>query len=147
MKHIKLFEEFSKNLNEAELKPGRDENIASAIIAYFYAVDGTPEAEDVRALGEKPIRSDMNPSSMQSINLGGWAKDGVKKLSGASRVPSDVMLGNAITLVANNGKKYYFDDVEFVEGDKTIINNTGKMGFREFVDTLVKLGVIEKPKY
>ena len=44
MKHVKLFEQF---LNEATLKEGRDEALANAILAYFYAVAGTPEGDAV----------------------------------------------------------------------------------------------------
>lgn len=144
MKHIKLFEQF---LNEAKLKPGRDEPIAKAIIAYFYAVEGTSEGDVVRGMGEHPIRSDINPKDNEMIGLGGWAKDAVKAISGARRVPGNVMLGTVVTLAADNGKSYYFDGTEFVEGDKTIVKNVHKIGFREFVDALVKKGVIEAPKY
>ena len=45
MKHLQLFEQF---LNEAKLKAGRDEALANAILAYFYAVEGTPEGDDVQ---------------------------------------------------------------------------------------------------
>lgn len=144
MEHVKLFEQF---VNEAKLKAGRDEPIAKAIVAYFYAVEDTPEGDALRKKRQHPIRSDINPKHNEMIGLGGWAKDGVKAISGARRVPGKVMLGQVITLAADNGKSYYFDGVEFVEGDKTIIRRTDKMGFREFVDALVKQGVIEAPKY
>lgn len=134
-------------VNEAKLKPGRDEPIAKAIIAYFYAVEDTPEGDVVRNLRQHPIRSDINPKNHEMLDLGGWAKDAVRAISGARRVPGNVMLSNVIALAANNGKSYYFDGVDFVEGDKTIISRTDKMGFREFVDTLVKQGVVEAPKY
>lgn len=144
MKHIKLFEQF---VNEAKLKPGRDEPIAKAIIAYFYAVEGTPEGDAIDKMRQHPIRSDINPKNNEMLGLGGWAKDAVRAISGARRIPSNVMLGDVVTLAADNGKSYYFDGVDFVEGDKTIISRTDKMGFREFVDTLVKQGVVEAPKY
>lgn len=147
MKHIKLFEQFSETLNEAQLKVGRDEPIAKAIIAYFYAVEGTPDGDAVRAMRLNPNRGDINPKQAQALGLSGWAKEGVKAMSGGMRVPSDVSISNAITLAADNGKSYYFDDTDFVEGDKTIVRNTHKIGFREFVEALVKLGVIEAPKY
>lgn len=142
MKHIKLFEQF---LNEATLKEGRDEALANAILAYFYAVEGTPEGDAVQALPGNPIRSD-NPVSEQD-GLSGWGKDVVKDLSGARRCPSDFMMGNVVTIAANNGNSYYFDDSEFVEGDKTIIKGTNKMKYREFIDELIKLKIIETPKY
>ena len=144
MKRIQLFEQF---INEAKLKAGRDEPIAKAIIAYFYAVEGTPEGDVVRGMGQNPIRSDVSPKSEEMMQFSGWTKDGVRALSGARRIPSSVMLGNVVALAADNGKSYYFDDADFVEGDKTIVRNTHKIGFREFVDELVKLGVIEAPKY
>lgn len=139
--------ETKTTINEAELRVGRDEPIARAIIAYFYAVEGTPEGDAIRAMRLNPVRSEINPKQAQAQGLGGWAKDGVKAMSGGMRVPSDVSISNAITLAADNGKSYYFDDTDFVEGDETIVRNTHKIGFREFVDALVKLGVIEAPKY
>lgn len=139
MKHIKLFEQF---LNEATLKEGRDEALANAILAYFYAVEGTPEGDAVRG---NPIRSD-NPVSEQD-GLSGWGKDVVKDLSGARRCPSDFMMGNVVTIAANNGNSYYFDGSDFVEGDKTIISRIDKMKYREFIGELIKLKIIETPKY
>jgi len=110
MKHLKLFEQF---LNEARLKEGRDEALANAILAYFYAVEGTPEGDAVQALPGNPIRS--NGSVHEQDGLSAWGKDVVKSLSGARRCPSDFMMGNVITIAANNGNSYYFDGSDFVE--------------------------------
>ena len=142
MRHIKLFEQF---LNEARLKEGRDEALANAILAYFYAVAGTPEGDAVQALPGNPIRSDSQVG--EQGGLSGWGKDVVKDLSGARRCPSDFMMGNVISIAANNGNSYYFDGGEFVEGDKTIIRGTNKMKYREFIGELIKLKIIETPKY
>ena len=139
MKHIKLFEQF---LNEATLKEGRDEALANAILAYFYAVEGTPEGDAVRG---NPIRYDGEVG--EQAGLSGWGKDVVKDLSGARRCPSDFMIGNVVTIAANNGNSYYFDGSDFVEGDKTIISRIDKMKYREFIGELIKLKIIETPKY
>jgi len=137
----------SKSLNEAVLKSGSDEAMANAIIAYFYAVDGTPEGKRLFSMRLNPVRSDINPKNNEMLSLNAWAKDGIKAISGVKRVPSEVMLGNVVAIAANNGKSYYFDGSDFVEEDKTIIPNTNRIGFREFVDELVKQGVIAAPKY
>ena len=142
MRHIKLFEQF---LNEATLKEGRDEALANAILAYFYAVEGTPEGDAVRALPGNPIRSDSSVGEQDGLSA--WGKDVVKDLSGARRCPSDFMMGNVVTIAANNGNSYYFDGSDFVEGDKTIISRIDKMKYREFIDKLIKLKIIETPKY
>ena len=142
MKHVKLFEQF---LNEATLKEGRDEALANAILAYFYAVEGTPEGDAVRALPGNPIRSDMSVGEQDGLS--GWGKAVVKDISKARRVPSDFMMGNVITIAANNGKSYYFDGSDFVEGDKTIISGINKMKYREFIAELIKLKIIETPTY
>lgn len=142
MKHIKLFEQF---INEATLKPGKDEDLAKGIIAYFYAPEGTPEAEELFSKGLNPLRGDSEPQ--QQEGLSGWGKDAVRALSGARRIPSDFMLGNVISIAADNGQTYYFDGGDFVEGDKTIIKGAMKMTMREFLEELIKLEVIEKPTY
>ena len=142
MKHVKLFEQF---LNEATLKEGRDEALANAILAYFYAVAGTPEGDAVQALPGNPIRSDGQVGEQDGLSA--WGKAVVKDLSGARRVPSDFMMGNVVTIAANNGNSYYFDGSDFVEGDKTIISRIDKMKYREFVGELIKLKIIETPKY
>jgi len=147
MKFTKTFESFTNELNEAKLKPGRDEPIAKAIIAYFYAVNGTPEGDAIRAMGQNPIRSDVKPKNQEMMELSGWTKDAVKALANVRRLPGKARLGTVVTLAADNGKSYYVDGVEFVEDDTTIINRIDKIGFREFVDALVKKGVIEAPKY
>tara|TARA_R110002074_G_scaffold26102_8_gene77052 strand:+ start:1400 stop:1828 length:429 start_codon:yes stop_codon:yes gene_type:complete len=142
MKKVKLFEDF---INEGTLKAGRDEELGNAILAYFYAVEGTPEGDAVRALPGNPIRSD-EPVGEQD-GLSGWGKAVVKDISKARRVPSDFMMGNVVTIAANNGNSYYFDGSDFVEGDKTIISRIDKMKKREFIDELIKLKIIETPKY
>ena len=142
MKHLQLFEQF---LNEAKLKAGRDEALANAILAYFYAVEGTPEGDDVRALPGNPIRSDEQVG--EQGGLSGWGKDVVKDLSGARRCPSDFMMSNVIEIAANNGNSYYFDGSDFVEGDKTIISRIDKMKYREFIAELIKLKIIKTPTY
>ena len=142
MKKVKLFEDF---INEGTLKAGRDEELGNAILAYFYAVEGTPEGDAVRALPGNPIRS--NEPVGEQDGLSGWGKAVVKDISKARRVPSDFMMGNVVTIAANNGKSYYFDGSDFVEGDKTIISRIDKMKKREFIDELIKLKIIETPKY
>lgn len=142
MKHLQLFEQF---LNEAKLKAGRDEALANAILAYFYAVDGTPEGDAVQALPGNPIRYDGDVG--EQAGLSAWGKDVVKDLSGARRCPSDFMMGDVITIAANNGNSYYFDGSDFVEGDKTIISGINKMKYREFIAELIKLKIIETPTY
>jgi hypothetical protein len=57
------------------------------------------------------------------------------------------MMGDVITIAANNGNSYYFDGSDFVEGDKTIISRIDKIKKREFIDELIKLKIIETPKY
>tara|TARA_B110000444_G_scaffold256503_2_gene292975 strand:+ start:1042 stop:1470 length:429 start_codon:yes stop_codon:yes gene_type:complete len=142
MKKVKLFEDF---INEGTLKAGRDEELGNAILAYFYAVEGTPEGDAVRALPGNPIRS--NEPVGEQDGLSGFGKAVVKDISKARRVPSDFMMGNVVTIAANNGKSYYFDGSDFVEGDKTIISRIDKMKKREFIDELIKLKIIETPKY
>jgi hypothetical protein len=142
MKKVKLFEDF---INEGTLKAGRDEELANAILAYFYAVEGTPEGDSVRALPGNPIRYDGQIGEQDGLS--GWGKAVVKDISKARRVPSDFMMGNVVTIAANNGKSYYFDGSDFVEGDKTIISRIDKMKKREFIDELIKLKIIETPKY
>ena len=142
MKKVKLFEDF---INEGTLKAGRDEELGNAILAYFYAVEGTPEGDAVRALPGNPIRSDGSVGEQDGLS--GWGKAVVKDISKARRVPSDFMMGNVVTIAANNGNSYYFDGSDFVEGDKTIISGIHKMKYREFIDKLIKLKIIETPKY
>jgi hypothetical protein len=102
MKHVKLFEQF---LNEGTLKEGRDEALANAILAYFYAVAGTPEGDAVQALPGNAIRYDGDVAEQDGLNAFGKAV--VKDLSLARRVPSDFMMGNVVTIAANNGKSYF----------------------------------------
>ena len=142
MKKVKLFEDF---INEGTLKAGRDEELGNAILAYFYAVDGTPEGDAVRALPGNPIRYDGSVGEQDGLS--GFGKAVVKDISKARRVPSDFMMGNVVTIAANNGNSYYFDGSDFVEGDKTIISGIHKMKYREFIDKLIKLKIIETPKY
>ena len=147
----RLFYPFNESLvneslvNEAKLKEGRDEALANAILAYFYAVDGTPEGDAVQALPGNPIRYDGDVG--EQAGLSAWGKDVVKDLSGARRCPSDFMMGDVITIAANNGNSYYFDGSDFVEGDKTIISGINKMKYREFIAELIKLKIIETPTY
>ena len=141
MKHIKLYEEF---INES-LKAGRDEPIARAIIAYRYAVEGSGREKAIFDMGLNPERSDSNPDQMEYLS--GWGKDVIKALSGARRVPSKYMTGTVITLAADNGNSYYFDGGDLVEGDKTIVRNALKLTWTQLIDELIKLKVIEEPKY
>jgi hypothetical protein len=141
MKNVKLFEQF---INEG-LKAGRDEALARAILAYEYAPEGSGREDAIRALGLHPSTYDGNPDN--TIYFSAWGKDVIKRLSGARRAPSNVMLGEVVTLAADNGNSYYFDGVDFVEGSKTIIRNAMKMKMTEFIDELIKLKVIETPKY
>jgi len=146
MKHVRLFEQFTETLNE-KLKAGRDEALARAILAYYYAPEGSGREDAIRELGPgiHPIKYDGNPQNQLSFS--NWTKDAIKRLSGARRAPGKVMLGEVVTLAADNGKLYYFDDVSFVEGDKTIISGAMKMKMTEFIDELIKLKVIDTPKY
>lgn len=141
MKNLKLFEEF---LNEG-LKAGRDEPIAKAIIAYRYAVEGSGREQALFDMGLHPSRSDSNPDQMEYLSA--WGKDVIKALSGARRIPSKYMTGTVITLAADNGNSYYFDGGDLVEGSKTIIPNALKMTWTELIDKLIKLKIIETPKY
>ena len=92
-----------------------------------------------------PIRYDGSVSEQDGLSA--WGKDVVKDLSGARRCPSDFMMGDVITIAANNGNSYYFDGSDFVEGDKTIISGIKKMKYREFIAELIKLKIIETPTY
>jgi len=139
MKHVKLFEQF---LNEGTLKEGRDKDLANAILAYFYAPEGTPEAKEIVG---NPLRTDINVK--QQDGLSGWGKDVVRALSKARRIPSDFLIGDVIEVAADNGKSYYFDDVDLVEGDKTIISGALKLKYRAFIEELIKQGVIQTPIY
>ena len=141
MKHIKLYEEF---INES-LKAGRDEPIARAIIAYRYAVEGSGREQAIFDMGLNPERSDSNPDQMEYLS--GWGKDAVRALSGARRIPSKYMTGTVITLAADNGNSYYFDGNDLVEDDKTIVRNALKLTWTQLIDELIKLKVIEEPKY
>jgi hypothetical protein len=141
MKHVKLYEEF---INEG-LKAGRDEPIAKAIIAYFYAVEGGDHADELRSMGLNPERFDSNPKEQEYLS--GWGKDAVRALSGARRIPSKFMTGTAIALAADNGNSYYFDGGDFVEGDKTIISNAMKLTWTQFIDELISMNIIEAPTY
>tara|TARA_R110000822_G_C14957743_1_gene455796 strand:+ start:96 stop:485 length:390 start_codon:yes stop_codon:yes gene_type:complete len=123
----------------------RNEALASAILAYFYAVEGTPEGDAIHAKRLEPLRSDGQVGEQGGLTELG--KDIVKELSGAKRIPRDFMIGDIVTIAANNGKPYYFDDSDFVEGDKTIITGTHKMKYREFIGELIKLKIIETPTY
>ena len=141
MKYVKLYEEF---INEG-LKKGRDEELAKGMIAYWYAPEGSGREKALFDMGLNPTRTDSNPDNV--IYFSAWGKDAVKALSGARRAPGNVMLGEVITLVADNGKSYYFDGVDFIEGSKTLIPDAMKMTMTEFIDELIKLKVIEEPKY
>lgn len=142
MKHVKLFEQF---VNEGKLKPGRDQDLAKGIIAYFYAPEGTEEANKVADKGLNPRRTDSKVQQMEGLS--GWGKDAVKELSGARRVPSDFMVGNLISVAADNGQTYYFDGGDFVQGSETIISGATNMTLRIFLEELIKQGVIEEPTY
>lgn len=136
--------EESKSINEAVLKTGRDEALANAIIAYFYAVDGTPEGDELISMRLNPVRSDIGTSELHKIV--GWGKNAIKALSGAARVPGDFILPNVISVAS--GKEFYFADNDLVGPDgKNLIMGLNKMSFRDFVDELVKQGVISAPKY
>lgn len=133
-----------KSLNEAVLKPGRDEALANAIIAYFYAVDGTPEGDKLFSMRLNPVRSDIGNRELHKIV--GWGKDAIKKLSGVTRVPGDFILPNVISVASGN--EFYFADNDLVGPDgKNLIMGLNKMSFRNLIDELVKQGVISAPKY
>jgi hypothetical protein len=143
MKHLKLFEQFT-SLNEQKLKVGRDEPLAKAILAYKYAPEGSENGDRLLAMGLHPSY-DFQVRQVYQIN--GWAKDAIKVLSGGMRIPSDVSIGTVVALAAGNGKSYYFDDVDFVEGDKTIVPDTHKLTMSQFIGKLIKQGIIEEPTY
>ena len=84
----------------------RNEALASAILAYFYAVEGTPEGDAIHAKRLEPLRSDGQVGEQGGLTELG--KDIVKELSGAKRIPRDFMIGDIVTIAANNGKPYYF---------------------------------------
>lgn len=144
MKHVKLFEQFAETLNEG-LKKGRDEALAKGMLAYWYAPEGSGREQALFDMGLNPVRYDSNPDNI--VYFSGWGKDAIKRLSGARRVPSNVMMGEVVTLAAGNGNTYYFDGVDFVENSKTIIGNAMEMTMTEFIDKLIKLKVIETPSY
>jgi hypothetical protein len=140
MKRIQLFEQF---LNEG-LKVGRDQDLAKEIIAVLYAERDTPEGEALKAAGGMVAGGSTTGEEMYLSN---WNKDSVKALHGSKvRVPGKVMLGDLITVAADNGKSYYFDGA-FVEGDKDIKGTKPGMDFRDFIDILVKKNIISKPTY
>ena len=54
-------------------------------------------------------------------------------------------VGNLVGAVSGDNKTYYFDDNEFVAGDKTIIVvKPGKTTTKEFYDKLVDLGIVKQ---
>ena len=142
MKHIKLFEDF---LNEGikTLKPN-EQAIALGLIMNMYAIEGTEEGDALQGEGLHPTRS--NGKIGQTTYLSGWGKDVVKHFAPGSRVGSEYMIGNIVSVAADNGNTYYFDDVDFVENDKTIIKGAIGMGAREFFEQLAEMGIIQFPK-
>ena len=146
MKHIKMFEDFI-GLNErvTPLKPGRDEEIAKGILGLYWAPDGSGREKVLYDMGLHPVRTDSKVS--QIVSYSAWSKDIVKALSGANRVPSEVMLGDVVALAADNGNKYYFDGVDFVENSKTIIPNGLNMTWTQFIAELINQGIVAEPVY
>jgi hypothetical protein len=146
MKHIKMFEDFI-GLNEriTPLKPGRDEEIAKGILGLYWAPDGSGREDVLYDMGLHPNRTDSKVG--QTVSYSAWGKDIVKALSGAKRVPSEVMVGNVVALAAGNGKSYYFDGGDFVEGSQTIIPNALNMTWTQFIAELINQGIIAEPIY
>lgn len=141
MKHIQLFEQF---INEG-MKPGKDTELANAIIKVLYAERGTPEGEAITKLGGRETLPGGKVSEM--MYLSGFDKDSVKAVAnGRVRVPSKFMVGELIAAAADNGNSYYFDG-EFVENDKSIPGTKVGMPFRDFIDALVGAGIIQAPTY
>lgn len=141
MKHIKLFEDF---LSEAKTLKPNEQAIALGLLMTMYAIEGTEEGDALEDKGLHPVRS--NSEVDQFVYLSGWSKDIVKHFAPGSRVGSEYMLGNVVSVAADNGNTYYFDDVDFVENDKTIIKNAMSLGGREFVQQLAEMGILELPQ-
>ena len=141
MKYIKLFEQF---VNEG-MKPGKHTDLANAIIKALYAERGTDEGDAIIKLGGRDTLSGGTADEMRYLS--GFDKDSVKAISkGKVRVPSKFMMGELITAAADNGNDYYFDG-SFVENGENIPGTKVGMPFRDFIDTLVKAGIIEAPSY
>lgn len=141
MKHIKLFEQF---INEG-MKPGKDTELAYAIIKALYAERDTEEGAAISRLGGR--ESLPGGTADEMMYLSGFDKDSVKAVAkGRVRVPSKFMMGELIAAAADNGNSYYFDG-EFVENSKSIPGTKKGMPFRDFIDALVKAGIIEAPTY
>lgn len=141
MKHIKLFEDF---LNEAKMLKPSEQAIALGILMLMYAIEGTEEGDALEDKGLHPNRSNSRVVNM--VYLSAWGKDVVRHFAPGSRLGSEYMLGNVVTVAADNGNTYYFDDVDFVENDKTIIKNAMGLGGREFIQQLVEMGIFELPQ-
>ena len=141
MKHIKLFEDF---LNEAKTLKPNEQAIALGILMLMYAIEGTEEGDALEEKGLHPNRSNTNVDQM--VYLSAWGKDVVKHFAPGSRVGSEYMLGNVVTVAANNGNTYYFDDVDFVENDKTIIRDAMRLDMRDLVFKLIEMGIISLPQ-
>ena len=53
-------------------------------------------------------------------------------------------LGQYVKIASGGTDEYYFDDLDFVKNDKTIIRVTPEMTTLDFFDKLLRLGVIEQ---
>ena len=141
MQKNKLFEQF---INEG-MKPGKDTELANAFIKALYAERDTEEGEAISRLGGR--ESLPGGIADEMMYLSGSDKASVKAVAnGRVRVPSKFMMGELISAAADNGNSYYFDG-EFVENDKSIPGTKKGMSFRDFIDALVKAGIIEAPSY
>jgi hypothetical protein len=142
MKYVKLFEDF---ISEAQRSLGKqDKNTAKAILAYFYATVGTKEAKKIST----PLESD------EVWDFFGLGNDDVEMLQQISKsklnvnnIPSSLTMRNVVTVAADNGKQYSFDENDFTEDGNTIVLDALKMTNRDFLDKLIKQGIIKKPTY
>jgi len=142
MKHVKLFEEF---ISEAQRSlETKDKNTAQAILAYFYASEGTKEAKKIsNPLGSEEVWEffglDNNDLEMlQQIS---------KSKINTSSIPSSLTMRNVVAVVADNGKQYAFDERDFTEDGDVIVSGAARLTNRAFLDELIKQGIIKKPTY
>jgi len=142
MKHVKLFEQF---INEAQRMLGKqDKNIASAILAYFYAAEGTKEAKKIST----PLESDTvwEFFGLDSDDIEMLQEISKSKLN-VSKIPASLTMRTIVAVAADNDKQYSFGDGDFKEDGDVIISGASEMTNRVFLDELIKQGIIKKPTY
>ena len=142
MKHVKLFEQF---INEAQRMLGKqDKNIASAILAYFYAAEGTKEAKKIST----PLESDTvwEFFGLDSDDIEMLQEISKSKLN-VSKIPASLTMRTIVAVAADNDKQYTLGDGDFKEDGDVIISGASEMTNRVFLDELIKQGIIKKPTY